>query len=207
MGQHRPRVPAVSRRRRPRSRGQALIEFTMFVLFLITMTAGVVDIGGLLNDHISLEYAARQGARTGSVLGNAGSADCAVIGAVDAALVDMPNLTLTRIVIYDAGPNGQVYNGLEDVYQGNTTCTVVNGVATISPAATTMTYPPAQRNNTPYTEDSIGVELDYNYKFSFGFALLISGTFSASDYAVMPINPIAIPSPVPTPTPLPTPTP
>src|SRR5215469_1223920 len=96
-------------------RGQALIEFSLFFLFLVTLVAGIVDIGGLLNDHISLEYAARQGARTGSVLGNQGSADCAIIGAVNAAVSSMPNLQVTSIKIYQAGNNGKS-DGNEDDY-------------------------------------------------------------------------------------------
>lgn len=207
---------------RQRQQGQALIEFSLFFLFLVTLTAGIVDIGGLLNDHISLEYAARQGARTGSVLGNQGSADCAVIGAVDAAVSNMPNLKLTGIKIYQSGNNGKT-DGKEDDYPAGAYCQVTNGVPCIvisssgtcngnngncqAPPATVCGYPPANRNNTPYTEDSIGVEVDYTYTFRFDFALLVTGTFSATDYAVMPINPVAIPSPVPTPTQLPTPVP
>ena len=202
-------------------RGQALIEFTLFFLFLVTLTAGIVDIGGLLNDHISLEYAARQGARTGSVLGNQGSADCAIIGAVNAAVSSMPNLKVTGIKIYQAGSNGKS-DGNEDDYPAGAFCQVTSGVPCIiisagtcnnnngdcvAPPATTCSYLPVNRNNSPYTEDSLGVEVDYTYTFRFDFSLLISGSFSASDFAVMPINPVAIPSPVPTPTQLPTPTP
>lgn len=194
-------------RKHKRENGQALVEFTMFFLFLLLLTAGVTDIGGLLNDHISLEYAARQGARTASVLGNQQDSDCAVIGAINAALLNMPNLALTGIKIYDAGPNGQVLSNKADIYGPGTTCAIVGGIPTISPAALQLTYPPNIRNNTPYVEDSVGVELDYTYTFRFGFGLLVTGSFSSSDYAVMPINPVAIPSPVPTPTQLPTPTP
>ncbi|HLZ21256.1 MAG TPA: TadE/TadG family type IV pilus assembly protein [Ktedonobacterales bacterium] len=202
-------------------RGQALIEFSMFFLFLVTLTAGIVDIGGLLNDHISVEYAARQGARTASVLGNQGSADCAVIGAVNAAVSNMPNLKLTGIKIYQSGNNGKS-TGKEDDYPAGAYCQVTNSVPCIiisggpcngnngncqAPPATVCGYLPAARNNSPFTEDSVGVEVDYTYTFRFDFALLVSGSFSANDYAVMPINPVAIPSPVPTPTQLPTPMP
>lgn len=212
--------PSRLRRRRfvRRERGQALIEFSLFFLFLVTLTAGIVDIGGLLNDHISLEYAARQGARTGSVLGNQGSADCAIIGAVNAAVSGMPNLKVTGIKIYQAGANGKS-DGNEDDYPAGAFCQVTSGVPCIiisgnscngnngdcqAPPATVCGYLPSARNNTPYVEDSLGVEVDYTYTFRFDFAVLVSGTFSASDFSVMPINPVAIPSPVPTPTQLPT---
>lgn len=204
-------------RRRRRSRGQALLEFSMFVLTMIYLTAGVADVGGLLDDHISLEYAVRQGARTGSVLGNQSNADCAIIDSIDAAVTNMPNLTITEVQIYDAGTNGQILNSsggvpLVDDYKGNSPyCTVsVSGGTTttiIAPAATTLNYPPANRNNQPFNEDSIGVKVSYSYQIQFSFAGFFSGSFNAYDYAVMPINPIAIPSPVPTPTPIATSTP
>lgn len=221
MMTHRLRAFSRRRPRRQRSHGQALIEFTLFFLFLVTLTAGIIDIGGLLNDHISVEYAARQGARTGSVLGNQGSADCAIIGAVNAALSNMPNLQVSGIKIYQSGSNG-LTDGKEDDYPAGASCQVTSGVPCIiisggacngnngnclTPPATVCSYMPANRNNTPYAEDSIGVEVDYAYTFRFDFALLVAGTFSSSDHAVMPINPVAIPSPVPTPTQLPTPTP
>lgn len=197
---------------RRHSRGQALLEFTVFALTLIYMIAGIADIGGLLDDHISLEYAVRQGARTGSVLGNQSSADCSIIGAIDAAVVNMPNLTVTEVQIYKAGANGNVLNDgsgnpLMDDYKGtNPYCTVTSSggviTTTITPAATTLNYQPANRNNQPFNEDSLGVKVFYSYNIQFGFAGFFSGTLNASDYAVMPINPIAIPSPVPTPSPI-----
>jgi len=201
------------RRRRRRQRGQALLEFAMFFLFLTYLLAGTTNIGGLLNDHISVEYATRQGARTGAVLGNQGgvsglAADCAIIGAIDAALVSLPNVTPNQITIYKAGADGQpIDTTTMDIYAGNSTCSVSGGVDTISP--TILNPPggwvPSSRSNQPYLEDSLGVRLDYTY--SFNFPLLPGGSFNASDYSVMPIDPVAIPSPIPTPTQPPTPTP
>jgi TadE-like protein len=195
------------RRWRRMQRGQALLEFAMFFLFLTYLLAGTTNIGGLLNDHISVEYATRQGARTGAVLGNQGgasglAADCAIIGAIDAALVGMPSVTLNQITIYKAGPDGQPDPTKTDIYAGNSTCTVSGTIDTISPGILNNPpsgdWPPSMRNNQPFQEDSLGVRVDYTYTFN--FPLLPGGTFTASDYAVMPIDPVAIPSPVPSPT-------
>lgn len=197
---------------RRRSRGQALLEFTVFALTLIYMIAGIADIGSLLDDHISLEYAVRQGARTGSVLGNQSNADCGIIDAIDASIANMPNLTITEIQIYKAGNNGNVLNDSSgnpfmDDYKGNNPyCTVTSSsggiTTTITPAATTQNYLPSTRNNQAFTEDSLGVKVFYSYKIQLSFAGFFSGTLNTYDYAVMPINPIAIPSPVPTFTPV-----
>lgn len=188
--------------RRRRSPGQAMVEFATFFVFIMVIIAGVVDIGGLLNDHVSIEYAARQGARTAAVMGKQANADCAIIGAVDAALTGMPNMQLNQLIIYKAGADGLPLGATsETIYAGSTICTVVSNVPSLSLPPTLNNYPPSIRSNTPFTEDSVGIELDYTYTFQ--LPLLGSGTFSSSDQAVMPVSPITIPTvppPVPTPT-------
>lgn len=176
------------------TRGQALVEFAMFFLVLMFLLAGVINIGQLLSDHVSLVYAARTGARTASVLNNKdNNADCAIIGAIDAALVDMPNIQLNKITIYQADANGQPA-AVATVYAGNTTCINTNGVLTLSQAPLAgNTYPSSARANTLFYEDSIGVQLDYTYTFQ--LPILFSGTFTAYDRAVMPANPLVVPTP------------
>src|SRR5579863_9089228 len=106
-GSRRARKPFhASRRARGAQRGQALIEFCMFFLFIMLLVAGVTDIGTLLDDHVDIVYAARQGARTGAVLGPVAGADCAIVNAVYASLQNQPNLTPTQVTIYDADANG-----------------------------------------------------------------------------------------------------
>ncbi len=176
------------------SAGQALIEFAAFFVFMMLLIAGIVDVGGLLDDHVSIVYATRQGARTAAVLGTQPSADCAIIGAIDAAVANMPNMVVTQIIIYKAGSDGlPLGTTTETSYPGNTTCTVAGGTYSLSQAPILNNYPPANRSNAAYTEDSVGVELDYTYTFQ--LPLLGSGTFSAADRTVMPVSPIAIATP------------
>jgi TadE-like protein len=187
--------------RRRRSPGQAMVEFATFFVFIMLIIAGVVDIGGLLDDHVSIEYATRQGARTAAVMGTQVNADCAIIGAIDAALAGMPNMQLNQLIIYKAGADGLPQGASsETTYAGSTICTVVNNAPSLSLPPILNNYPPSIRSNTPFTEDSVGIELDYTYTFQ--LPLLGSGTFSSSDQAVMPVSPITVPTvppPVPTP--------
>jgi hypothetical protein len=185
---------------RRREGGQALLEFALFVVLILFMIAGVVDVGGLLNDHVSIEYATREAARTGAVLGNQSTADCAIISAVNASLTSVANVTITQIVIYDAGADG-LPQGIssESVYTGDPTCTIVGNVPTVSEAASPDNYPPSSRNDNPYIEDSLGVQVSYSYTFQ--FPLLGSGVFQTTDYTVMPINPVVLPTPILAPTP------
>jgi hypothetical protein len=191
-------------RQRKRQRGQALIEFAMFFLILLYLLAGGTNITFLLNDHLNIVYAARQGARTGAVLGNQGGfsgydPDCAIVGAVDAALAGLPNLTINKITIYLAGANGQAFSpALQDRYSGNATCVVTGGVPAIVPSTAILIqgWLPAARANQPFTEASLGVRIDYTYKFQFP---IVPGYSSVStfDYAVMPIDPVEIPTVIP----------
>lgn len=166
----------------------------MFFIVIMLLLAGLINIGGLLADHLNVEYAARQGARTAGVLGNQAFADCAIIGAVDTALLNMPNLRLDQIVIYRADGAGLSQGPASEThYSGDTVCTVTGGLPALSEAPTLDNYPPANRQNRPYTEDSVGIELQYTYTFQ--FPLLGLGSFSAADHAVMPISPLTVPTP------------
>jgi hypothetical protein len=180
--------------------GQALLEFSLFLVLILVMIAGVVDVGGLLNDHVSIEYATRQAARTGAVLGNQPTADCAIISAVNATLSTVANVTVTQIMIYNAGADG-LPQGMasETVYAGDPTCTIVGNTPTLSEVASPNNYPPSSRDDNAYTEDSLGIQVNYSYAFQ--FPLLGSGVFQTTDYTVMPINPVVLPTPILAPTP------
>lgn len=169
------------------ARGQALVEFALMLSIILLLVAAATDEASLLNDHLSIVYATRQGARTASVLGTQATSDCAAVGAIHAALTTEAGISITRIVIYKAGADGRpVSSTLEDIYQGNSQCTSSNGVATISPSAIQTGWLPANRSTTPFYEDSVGIELDFSYTFQ--FQLLGSGTVQGTDYAVMPLE-------------------
>lgn len=187
-----------SGQRRKASRGQALVEFALFVPLFMGMLIGATDVSTLLDDHLNIVYAARAGARVGSVIGNyipptgvVSTADCAIIGAVQAALQSNRNVQVNQITIYEADTNGQpVSKSLQDVYPGNAVC---NPDGTITPAATQLgwqpngtTIPPT-RDNTPFTEQSLGVTITYTYTFAFN---PLGGTTIGpiTDSAVMPIE-------------------
>jgi Flp pilus assembly protein TadG len=186
-----------------RQRGQALVEFATFVLFVVTLLAGVVDTGGLLNDHTSLEYAAREGARTAAVLGIAAAADCGAIGAIQADAVYLPSVHINDIIIYKAAADGSPADltNSADAYTGTTTClssgATSQGCVSTSDFTTPITcpWPPSGRSNTPFSADSVGVEIDYTYSFEFPFPPFATGAFVASDHAVIPLNPVVIPTP------------
>ncbi len=180
--------------RRAISRGQALVETALFFAILMLLVAGATDIATLLSDHLTIVYAAREGARIGSTLGDNATADCAIIGAVQAALGGNQNIALSQIIIYKADQNGlPVSASYEEAYPGSTQCDITTNTPTNTP--TIANWPYNLRGNTAFQEDSLGVELDYQYTFQLN--LLGSGSFTSSDHAVAPIEPTLNPTPTP----------
>jgi hypothetical protein len=173
------------------SRGQALAEFALIFPLIMLLVLGATDVATLLDDHLDVVYTARSAARIGSILGTAPATDCAIIGAIRASLSTNRYLQVSRIVIYDAGPDGFPIGSNEDVYAGSAVC---NSDATISPSAMSLGWPPGQRSTKPLYEDSIGVEIDYTYTFQLD--LLGIGQFSSADRAVMPLE-VVIGTPIP----------
>jgi Flp pilus assembly protein TadG len=185
-------VGSSARRSRRAQRGQALVEFALIFPVILLLVVGATDVSTLLDNHLDAVYAARAGARIGSVLGTAPATDCAIIGAIRASLSSTRNLQLQRIVIYDADANGNPIGSESDIYTGSAVCNSVT--ETISPSATSLGWPPSQRSVTPMFEDSIGVELDYTYTFQLN--LIGLGQLSIADHAVMPLE-VVIGTPVP----------
>jgi len=178
------------RGKRAASRGQALVEFVMIFPLIMLLVLGASDVATLLDNHLDVVYTARTAARIGSILGTAPATDCAIIGAIRAAMSSVRNIQVNRIVIYQAGADGLPIGANRDVYQGATVC---NADGTTSPAATSLGWPPGQRSTTPLFEDSIGVEIDYSYTFQLD--LLGVGQFTSADRAVMPLE-VVIGTPV-----------
>lgn len=181
-----------ARRRGRASRGQALVETALFLTILLLMVVGGSDISTLLDDHLNIVYAAREGARIGATLGASSNADCAIIGAMQAALAADRNITLNDIIIYSADQNGlPISIQFEEEYTGATQCDETTGHPTTTPSVDN--WPASARNTTPFLEDSLGVELLYSYRFEFN--LIGDGSFSGEDHAVMPIAVPLYPTP------------
>lgn len=179
---------AVGRRRSRVSRGQAFIEFALLWPVLFLMLAGSTSISILLEDHLNIVYALRSAARVGSTLGQSTNADCAIIGALDAALANDHNINVQQITIYKAQSDGLPDPTDKDVYLGNTIC---DSSGNITPGATSAGWEPGDRNNQPFVEDSIGVQIQYTYNINYNY---LGISFPAiTDQAVMPIEVVVSP--------------
>ena len=63
-------MTARSRQRRRGARGQSLVEYAMSVPVFLLILLGMLEFGFAFSHHLTMEYASREGARTGSSLNN-----------------------------------------------------------------------------------------------------------------------------------------
>ena len=77
-------------------RGAAAVEFALVFPILILMLIGIVEFGSVFNTQLMLTSAAREGARTMAVTGDAAAARAAV---VSAAIGLSPALTVANVSV------------------------------------------------------------------------------------------------------------
>ena len=184
-----------------RARGQALVEYAILLPVFLLVLLGILEFGLAFSHHMTMEYATREGARTGAALANGSDAfDCSV---VDDEVVASVQRVLTQngsqidlkhvneIRIYDADANGDEH-GLVDVWKQGKGPTV-DGVA-LKFVLDTGNWDACARRNAGFGDtDSIGVALTYDYQFvtPLGSMLGMAGTsgLAMSDRTVMALNP------------------
>src|SRR5436305_6878790 len=72
----------LSRLRRRTQRGAALVEAAIVLPVLITLTLGVIEIGFIFKDSLTISSAVRSGVRIGAADGATGQADYDILSAV-----------------------------------------------------------------------------------------------------------------------------
>ena len=213
----RERIGAWGRARRVRrtaSSGQAMVEFAIIVPLFMILLLGVLEFGFIFANHQGLEYATREGARTGSALSNgamsqAGSGGCAsidpqVIAAVQRVLtgkgsmVQLANVSQIRIWKSDAA--GNPVSGSINVWAntGLNSGPTVDG-AKLSFTATSSPWNACTRDASgdpsanPPTIDIIGVDLTYAYHMATPLGALLhwagANVLTMNDETIMVLNP------------------
>jgi len=187
-------------------RGQSLVEFAMIVTVMMLLLLGMLEFGFVFDQHLTLEYSSREGARVGAALANGSSTiPCAqvdnnVVAAVQRVITSpgsrVNEAKITEIRIYkstSAGiQSGNTYNLW--VYQ-KAGGPVVDGKA-LDFKNTTANWSACGRSNATTSPDSIGVLVKYNYEAVTPLAAVMSffggpgpNTIPISDKTVMALNP------------------
>ena len=80
--------------RRDRSRGQALVEFSVLVPAFMLILFGMLEFGFVFTHNLTLEYATREGARTGAALADGGG-NAAICATIDPQIIAAVERVLT----------------------------------------------------------------------------------------------------------------
>jgi hypothetical protein len=190
--------------------GQSLVEFAMVVPVVLVLLLGMLEFGFVFDQAMTLNYATREGARSGSAFaaGNDTTMVCTtsvdvdkhILAAVQRVL-DAPGSQvrpagISQIRIYRAKSTGAESGSAVNVWvydAGNGP--LVDG-ARLDYRASSTGWSACSRDNTwtgGVAPDSIGVSIQYDYRFQtpLGGLLGMTGTPSLriNDRTVMALNP------------------
>lgn len=85
-------------------RGQGIVEFALILPVFLMLLLGILEFGQAFNHHLSLEYATREGARSGAALANGGGPlGCGAGKSPNAATVDALIIEAVERVITSTG--------------------------------------------------------------------------------------------------------
>jgi hypothetical protein len=196
---------------RGEQRGQSLLEMTMILPVFLLLVLGTLEFGMAFDHNLTLEYASREGVRTGSALANGGgplgcgggqspnaaTVDNQIIAAVERVLassgspIDLTMVTQVRIYKVDTSNT----NGNEVAGTVNRWVPGFTAATSTSPALIFQVDPAVQgwsacsRVNGAGA-DSIGVSINYTYNFQTPLGALLSMIkIDMHDQTVMQLNP------------------
>jgi len=157
-----------SRRSRRRSRGQAMVEFGLIAPLFFLLLFAVVEFSLITASMGAMSFAAKDGARTGSVLGRTDpNVDQEIVADIRQRTAGIVVAKVNTIEIFkaDASGNPVLVNGamVENVYLADGTV-VSSG------------WPVATRNDTLAVADYLGVRITYTYTYLTAF---VSGGMSS----------------------------
>jgi hypothetical protein len=180
-------------------RGQAMVEMAAILPILLLLTLGTLEFGFAFDHRLTLEYATREGARTGAALSN-GDGDTAVCATIDAQIVaavqrvlkspgsDVDISDVPEILIYRAGADGEMLGTPNRWTYSAGGGPVVDGVPIDYVNASTA-WPACSRVSAP-NPDSLGVSLSYRYVLRTPLSIFLGFVeIPMSDRTVMALSP------------------
>jgi Flp pilus assembly protein TadG len=158
----------------------------MIIPLFLVMVLSVFEFAFMFNALLSIGHATRDAALIAAEAGNAGSADCVILRAIeDDVTAPASKARITQVLIYRSDANGTVKNSNTYVRSNSTTCTMADGkLLTVPYQATATGYPAATRCNIvagcpigapTQTLDTIGVRITYTHNWVTPLANFIGG--------------------------------
>lgn len=182
---------APSKERRRDESGQTLVEFALVLPLLLTVIFGTIEFCFLYQSTNTVNFAAREGARVGAVLGPTDSgADSKIITAIFDATSGGSGLLFSQIQmieIFKSDQNGTVPAPIVGPCAQKTNEDVYDGSGIACPGA--LGWPPSSRNATFNSADYLGVRITFAYNWVTSFVSAAQGKFITSSVSVQLIEP------------------
>lgn len=198
-------------RRRRRSRGQALVEFTLVIPIFLVLVVAVAEFSIMFTSYVSIGFATHDASQVAATLGNTPGADAAVLQRIDNDVMSPANpQQIVEVDIYqvdtstnNGGPLGSRIN--KWLYDGgNHPYTLPDGSTVYLPFTMTSTgYPEGGRCNVnkgvgcttfgQTTVDTIAVKIIYQYKWITPFPAMVNGSVTGPVFTsinVMRLEPV-----------------
>ena len=199
--------------RRERSRGQSLVEFSVLVPAFMLLLFGMLEFGFVFTHNLTLEYATREGARTGAALadGNGNLAVCgdgtALNGGIDAQII----AAVERVLTSPGSPINESNVTSIKIWQSTLAGSANPGTPTDAAHTATWNYGtagapsvdgyqlhyhlttapsswmPCTRNNGA-NPDSIGISLTYNYNMVTPLSSIARFFGGGASTGIIPMN-------------------
>jgi hypothetical protein len=193
--------------------GQGIVEFAIILPAFVLFLFGMLEFGLAFNHDLTIEYATREGSRTGSGLAAGGSGNCA--GGVDTVGVDAQTVAavqrilespgspidrsrITEIRLYHADSAGNQIGSQANVWTytpgAGPDIDPGPGVDRLDFSPQSVGWPVCSRSSGP-NADSIGVRIRYTYVFETPLGAIANmfggsvATLSVDDRTVMALNP------------------
>ena len=185
-------APTPARGRR-RERGQTLVEFALVAPLLLLVIFGTIEFCFLYQSLNTVDFAAREGARVGAVLGPTdAAADSKIIQAIFAATSNGTGLLFSQIQmieIFKSSENGSIPPPLASCAQQATPPfeDVYDGQGNACPG--TLGWPPSARNATFNSADYLGVRITFAYNWVTSFVSAARGQFTMTGISIQLIEP------------------
>jgi hypothetical protein len=179
---------AAQRRRRRRSRGQAIVEFAMIAPIFFALLFGLLEFALIGMSVATYNFAAKDGARIGSLLGRTrADVDFQVVQDIASRSAGFVVAKMLKVEVFHSDQTGAlpvtgttpecVYTppfnfALNPITDPSWSCGAQNCSGIITPG----TWPACSRNDTLLNADYLGVKITYQYTYLTSFA---SGGLSA----------------------------
>lgn len=175
-------------RRVRRDEGVVAVEAALVTPLLFLVVFGIIEFGMYYKDAITVTGMARSAARTASAEPRQASQLTDTVAAITSAVASASAGSVEELWIYDAGSNGFPV-GKTNFTAGCTNCVKYTWNGAAFAAVTGFTWNVLLQNACPSdaAHGSVGVYIKANHRFITG---LFPGSLSASDHAVMRLEPI-----------------